>query len=40
MFLRKDKGLGFEIVDCTVSKPYDVFWKARNVGEIAHIKTR
>lgn len=35
-FLRKDKSLDFEIVDCTVPKPYDVYWKVRNVGEIAH----
>lgn len=36
VFLRKDKGLDFEIVDCAVPEPYEVFWKVRNVGEIAH----
>lgn len=36
VFLRKDKSLDFEIVDCAVPKPYDVLWKVRNVGEIAH----
>lgn len=40
IFLRRDKGLDFEIVDCAVPKPFEVFWKVRNVGEIAHIKNQ
>lgn len=40
VFLHKDKTLDFEIVECTVPKPYDVYWKVRNVGEIAHRKNQ
>lgn len=32
VFLHKDKTLDFEVVECTVPKPYDVYWKVRNVG--------
>lgn len=39
-FLRKDKSLDFEIVNCTVPKPFDVYWKVRNVGEVAHRKNQ
>lgn len=33
--LRHNKQLSFSISNCTVPRPYDIYWKVRNVGPIA-----
>lgn len=33
--LRHNKQLSFSISNCTVPRPYDIYWKVRNVGPVA-----
>ena len=33
--LRHNKKLSFSISNCTVPRPYDIYWKVRNVGPVA-----
>ncbi len=35
LLLRHNKKLDFSITDCNVPKPYSIYWKVRNVGEVA-----
>lgn len=37
-FLRKNKSLDFYIVKTNCPKPYDIYWKVRNVGKVAEDK--
>lgn len=37
-WLRRKKQLDFQIISTSCPKPYDIYWKIRNVGEIAKIK--